>query len=86
MHKYGKRTGVLIVDSHVTPLRRGTVGTSIGLAGMMPIEDCRSEKDLYGKEIHVATQALADDLASTAHLIMGETRADPSSSDNRRAR
>jgi coenzyme F420-0:L-glutamate ligase len=86
LHKYVKRTGVLIVDSHVTPLRRGTVGMTIGIAGMMPIGDCRSEKDLYGKEIHVTTQALADDLASAAHLIMGETRADPSSSDNRRAR
>ncbi len=59
---------------------------TIGIAGMMPIGDCRPEKDLYRKEIHVTTQALADDLASAAHLIMGETRADPSSSDNRRAR
>jgi coenzyme F420-0:L-glutamate ligase len=74
LREYGKRTGVLIVDSRVTPLRRGTVGISIGIAGIAPTRDCRSERDLYGKEIHVTTQALADDLASAAHLIMGETR------------
>ena len=74
LQMYGKRIGVLIVDSRVAPLRRGTVGMSIGIAGITPVRDCRSEKDLYDKEIHITTQALADDLASTAHLIMGETR------------
>lgn len=71
--KYGKRMGVLIVDSRVTPLRRGTIGIAIGVAGIKPIRDCRSEKDLYGKKIHITTHALADDLASAAHLVMGET-------------
>ena len=74
MERYGKRMGVLIVDSRVTPLRRGTIGVAIGVAGIQPVKDCRSETDLYGKKIHITTHALADDLASAAHLIMGETR------------
>ena len=69
----GKHIGVLIVDSRVTPLRMGTTGIALGLAGFEPIRDYRTEKDLYGRSISVTTHAVADDLASAAHLIMGES-------------
>lgn len=68
-----KRVGVLIVDSRVTPLRMGTTGIAIGLAGFEPIRDYRTEKDLYGRGILVTTHSVADDLASAAHLMMGES-------------
>ncbi len=70
----GKHIGVLIIDSRVTPLRMGTTGIALGLAGFEPIRDYRTEKDLYGRSISVTTHAVADDLASAAHLIMGESR------------
>ncbi len=69
----GKHVGVLIIDSRVTPLRMGTTGIALGLAGFEPIRDYRTEKDLYGRSISVTTHAVADDLASAAHLIMGES-------------
>jgi len=69
----GKHIGVLIIDSRVTPLRMGTTGIALGLAGFEPIRDYRTEKDLYGRSISVTTHAVADDLASAAHLIMGES-------------
>jgi coenzyme F420-0:L-glutamate ligase/coenzyme F420-1:gamma-L-glutamate ligase len=68
----GKRVGVLIIDSRVTPLRMGTTGVAIGMAGFDPIRDCTSDKDLYGNPLLITRHALADDLASAAHLIMGE--------------
>ncbi len=71
----GKRVGVLIVDSRVTPLRMGTTALAIGVAGFKPIKDCRVERDLYSKRVYITRHALADDLASAAHLIMGETTA-----------
>jgi len=71
--KTGKRVGVLIVDSRVTPLRMGTTGVAIGIAGFEPVRDHRTRKDLYGKPISITRHALADDLASAAHLIMGES-------------
>jgi coenzyme F420-0:L-glutamate ligase len=71
--KTGRRVGVLIVDSRITPLRMGTTALAIGVAGFKPIEDCRVERDLYNKRIYITRHALADDLASAAHLIMGET-------------
>jgi len=69
----GKRVGVLIIDSRVTPLRMGTTGIAIGIAGFEPVKDCRTQKDLYGKSITITRHALADDLAGAAHLIMGES-------------
>jgi coenzyme F420-0:L-glutamate ligase/coenzyme F420-1:gamma-L-glutamate ligase len=61
-----------VVDSRVTALRLGTVGLAIGLAGFIPIRDDRSKLDLYGRKIRVTQLNLADDLAATAHMLMGE--------------
>ncbi|MCW4038972.1 MAG: coenzyme F420-0:L-glutamate ligase [Candidatus Bathyarchaeota archaeon] len=69
----GKRVGVLLVDSHVAPMRMGTLGFALGIAGFRPVKDCRGMKDLYGKPLRITRINLADDLASAAHLVMGET-------------
>ncbi len=72
LKKTDKHVGILIVDSRVTPLRMGTTGIAIGMAGIEPVKDFRSEEDLYGKPLHITRHAVADDLASAAHLLMGE--------------
>jgi coenzyme F420-0:L-glutamate ligase len=69
----GKKVGVVIVDSRTTPLRMGTVGVALGVAGFRPVKDYRRKKDLFGKVMLITRQAVADDLASAAHLLMGET-------------
>lgn len=68
----GRRVGVLIIDSQVTPHRLGTTGVAIGIAGFHPVKDCRTNKDLYGNPLLITRHALADDVACAAHLIMGE--------------
>jgi F420-0:gamma-glutamyl ligase len=45
---------------------------ALAVAGFKPIRDHRQGKDLYGKPITITRHAVADDLASAAHLIMGE--------------
>jgi coenzyme F420-0:L-glutamate ligase len=70
--KTGKDVAILIVDSGLTPLRRGTVGLALAVAGFKPVKDCRKEKDVYGKPIIITQHAVADDLACAAHLLMGE--------------
>jgi coenzyme F420-0:L-glutamate ligase len=70
--RVGKHVGVIIVDSKITPLRMGTTGMAIGVAGFKPIVDYRGKKDLYGKSINFTRHAMADDLASAAHSLMGE--------------
>ena len=68
----GKRVGVLVVDSGLVPLRIGTIGLALAVAGFKPIVDRRKDIDLYGKPIVITRHAVADDLASAAHVLMGE--------------
>ena len=70
--KTGRRVAVLIVDSGLMPLRIGTVGLALAVAGLKPIRDHRGERDVYGKPIMITRHAVADDLACSAHLLMGE--------------
>lgn len=71
-HKTGKKVAVLIVDSGLVPLRIGTVGLALTVVGFKPIKDCRGEKDIYGKPLAITRHAIADNIASAAHLLMGE--------------
>ena len=68
----GAAVGVVISDSNVKPMRVGTVGQAIGVAGLPPVLDCRGEPDLYGKPLRQTFRAVADQLASAAQLLMGE--------------
>ncbi len=71
--KTGKNVGVVIVDSGVAPLRIGTHGTALAVAGFKPVSDRRGKEDLFQKPLVITRHAVADDLAAAAHLLMGET-------------
>jgi coenzyme F420-0:L-glutamate ligase len=73
MRRTGKKVAVLIVDSGLRPLRLGTTGLALAVAGFKPVKDCRGETDIFGKKLTITLHAVADDLASAAHLLMGET-------------
>jgi len=73
LERTGKQVGVLIIDSRVTPLRMGTTGLALGIAGFEPVRDYRFDKDLYNNSIYITRHAVADDIASAAHLLMGES-------------
>jgi coenzyme F420-0:L-glutamate ligase/coenzyme F420-1:gamma-L-glutamate ligase len=68
----GKKVAVLIIDSGLTPLRIGTSGLALAVAGFKPIRDHRGERDIFEKPIVITRHAVADDLACAAHLLMGE--------------
>lgn len=70
--KTGKRIAVVVVDSGLIPLRIGTVGLALAAAGFNPIREWRGKGDLYGRPIMITRHAVADDLASAAHLLIGE--------------
>jgi coenzyme F420-0:L-glutamate ligase len=71
-HETGRAVAVMIVDSGLVPLRKGTNGLALAVAGFKPIKDSIGKKDLFGKKITITRQAVADDLASAAHLLIGE--------------
>jgi len=68
----GKKVAVLVVDSGLAPLRKGTTGLALSVAGFKPVKDERGEKDIYGKQLAITQHAVADDLASATHMLMGE--------------
>nr|MDO8089359.1 coenzyme F420-0:L-glutamate ligase [Candidatus Sigynarchaeota archaeon] len=70
--KTGRRVGVIIADSRTQPLRLGTTGFALGVAGIKPVIDERGRKDIYGKPLRITRKAVADNLACAAEILMGE--------------
>lgn len=69
----GLDVGVLITDSRTLPLRMGSSAVAIGIAGFSPIDALRGKGDLFGRPMKIKRLAVADDIASAAQLLMGET-------------
>lgn len=68
-----RQLAVIITDSHSKPLRRGVVGLALGWAGFDPLVDHRNAQDLFGRTFASEHTNLADALAASAVLVMGET-------------
>ena len=68
----GVAPGILICDSHGRPWRIGTVGITIGCAGLPPLWDQRGRHDLFGYELVASEECIVDELAAAASLIMGQ--------------
>jgi len=66
------KLSVIIVDSRVTALRLGTSGVALATAGPPGVRDYRGLKDLSSRVIRITQHNLPDDLASSAHAVMGE--------------
>ena len=71
--KMKKYVGVIIADSRTTPLRLGTVGCALATYGFLSILDERGQNDLFGRPMHITVRAIADQLATAAEIVMGET-------------
>jgi coenzyme F420-0:L-glutamate ligase/coenzyme F420-1:gamma-L-glutamate ligase len=68
----GVRPPLLVIDSHGRPWRLGTVGVTIGLSGLAPVQDLRQIPDLFGHPLQHTEVGLADQLAAAATLLMGQ--------------
>ncbi len=64
--------GIIIADSRVQPLRKGTIGIAIATVGFEPIEDLRGKPDLFNRPLEITMRAIADDLASAAQFLLSE--------------
>lgn len=68
----GKKIGIVIIDSHGRAWRMGTVGVTIGVAGVPALVDMRGMQDMFGYTLRVTMIAAADELAAGASLVMGQ--------------
>ncbi|MBI3305530.1 coenzyme F420-0:L-glutamate ligase [Candidatus Nomurabacteria bacterium] len=73
MRKFRLRNlGVLITDSGFMPLRNGAVGMAVGYAGFRGVRNYIGKKDIFGRILKMSKTNVADSLAATAVLTMGE--------------
>ena len=70
--EFGVSLGIIVTDSIGRPWRLGTVGSAIGCAGVLALNDLRGHTDLFGRQLQVSEVAVADSLAAAAVLVMGE--------------
>jgi putative folate metabolism gamma-glutamate ligase len=67
-----KNLGIVITDSKTTPLRRGTTGVAMAHCGFTALNNYIGKSDLFGRPMQVSMANVAEGLAATAVLVMGE--------------
>jgi len=66
------RFGVLITDSHTSPLRVGVNGVSLAHSGFKGVDNRIDSTDLFGQKLKMTQVNVADALAAAAVVCMGE--------------
>ena len=64
--------GVIITDSRTMPLRWGVTGFAIAHSGFNALKDYTGTPDLFGRKFMFEKLHVADSLAATATVVMGE--------------
>ena len=64
--------GILITDSHTTPMRRGVMGIGLGWCGFKPLYNYIGKPDCFGTPLRVTMGNNLDSLAAAAVFCMGE--------------
>ncbi len=67
-----KNLGVVISDSGLLPLRAGVIGVAVGYAGFEGVKSYKNKRDIFGRKFAYQKTNIADSLATTAALCMGE--------------
>ena len=69
----GVDVGVIVCDTHGRAHRDGEINVTVGASGFKVIRDRRGEFDLFGYELKVKRTTVADELASAAELVIGQS-------------
>jgi coenzyme F420-0:L-glutamate ligase/coenzyme F420-1:gamma-L-glutamate ligase len=67
-----KDCAVIITDTCGRPFRCGVTGVAVGFAGIAALRDWRGKADMHGRELEITLEAIVDEIASAANLLMGE--------------
>ncbi|MBI3336151.1 coenzyme F420-0:L-glutamate ligase [Candidatus Peregrinibacteria bacterium] len=66
-----KELAVILSDSCCRPRRIGVVAMAIAVAGIDPIKNQIGSPDLFGHPLQMTQEAIADQLATAANIVMG---------------
>lgn len=67
-----KHCGVIVTDSRTIPLKWGTIGTCLAHCGFSALTNRIGENDLFGHTMQMTQVNVAEALAVSAVLLMGE--------------
>ena len=62
---------VIVTDSCVRPRRWGVTAFALAVAGIDPLRDEAGREDLFGRKLRITKEAIADQLATAANMLMG---------------
>jgi len=65
---------VIISDTYSRPHRSAQVDMAIGVSGIQPVKTYRGDVDPYGYTLKFKMQAIADELAASAELVIGQAK------------
>jgi len=77
LKKTGKNVAVIISDTFGRPFRMGQTNCAIGISGLNPILDYAGTMDSFKRILHVTAIAVADELSSSAELVMEKAKKCP---------
>ncbi|MCD1295813.1 coenzyme F420-0:L-glutamate ligase [Methanocella sp. CWC-04] len=69
----GKKVAVIITDTNGRSFRNGQIGVTVGCAGIAGLIDKRGDVDLFGHTLKITIQAITDEVAACANMLMGES-------------
>lgn len=67
------RLAVIISDSCCMPARLGVTAFALAVSGIDPFANRIGEADLFGKKLRMTQEAIADQLATIANFVMGNS-------------
>ena len=71
--RLGYEVGVLLTDSRIISMRRGTIGLGLAHSGFAALEDYVGTKDVFGTyDLKYTYASIIDGLAAAAVVVMGE--------------
>jgi coenzyme F420-0:L-glutamate ligase/coenzyme F420-1:gamma-L-glutamate ligase len=75
--RLGVRVAVVVSDTFGRPWRTGLTDVAIGVAGLVPLNDHRGQRDGFGRTLEQTIVALADEVAAAADLVKGKAAGVP---------
>ncbi len=69
----GRTVAVILTDTCGRAFRRGQTGHAVGWSGVTAIRDFRGDTDLFGRPLTITEEAIVDEIAGFANIVMGES-------------
>lgn len=70
--KLSKDCAVIITDTCGRPFRCGVAGVAVGWSGIAALRDWRGVPDIHGRKLEITLEAIADEIAGMANMLIGE--------------